>query len=185
LRLLRESGTRRAGRTLRHEASFDAVHELTAVVSALGERVEQESQLRRDALAMLGQGVARDRDAAGVVADQLETLESRVEDSQREAAGGATRRRAEGGAPRRVTTASIGCDRAPEAIELRLAAERDHGSAASTGSRGRRVAAAALTEAVGELICAHARRTASAASWATRSPSCEQPDARTRRCATC
>ena len=62
------------GRTLRHDAGLDAVRELRAVVDRLGERLEEESALRREALAALAQ--AREHDSAAA-----EGAGSRAEDS--------------------------------------------------------------------------------------------------------
>ena len=75
------------GRTQRHEVSVEAVRALAASVSSIEARLEREAQLRRDALASLGQGVARDRDATGVVVGQLEELEARLDDTARLTAG--------------------------------------------------------------------------------------------------
>ncbi len=75
------------GRTQRHEVSVEVVRMLATQVSAIEARLEQEAQLRRDALASLGQGVARDRDAAGIVVGQLEELEARLDDTARRTAG--------------------------------------------------------------------------------------------------
>ncbi|MCC6236184.1 MAG: hypothetical protein IT299_01270 [Dehalococcoidia bacterium] len=80
------------GRTQRHEVSVEAVRTLATQVSALEARLEQEAQLRRDALASLGQGVARDRDAAGVVVGQLGELEARLDDTARLTAGAGEQR---------------------------------------------------------------------------------------------
>jgi chemotaxis protein MotB len=55
------------GRTLRHEAGLDTVHELRSLVERLGERLEEEAALRRDAIAALTQARARDSEAAEVV----------------------------------------------------------------------------------------------------------------------
>lgn len=147
MRALQESWATVEGRTLRHEASLDAVRALGASVSALGERVEEESQLRRDALASLGQGVARDRDAAGAVAEHVEHLEERLETTTRATAGAGARGRTQGDALLEIDERVERAGQRLDAIEVRLAAEREAVVAAASGQ-------AALEARVGELTVA-------------------------------
>lgn len=113
------------GRTQRHEVSVEAVRLLAAQVSALEARLEQEAQLRRDALATLGQGVARDRDAAGVVVGQLEELESRLDDTARRTAGVGEQRSTQADVLRDVDHRLDRLRDAVSALESHAAAERE------------------------------------------------------------
>lgn len=153
VRALRESWNTVEGRTLRHEASLDAVRALGTTVAALEERLEQESQLRREALLALGQGVARDRGAAGAVVEHLEELESRLDDARRVTAGAGARGRTQGDALGEIDERLARAHERLDGVEQRLAADRDAAVAATSQHAGleARVAesAAVLRELVG------------------------------------
>ncbi|MFN8639944.1 MAG: hypothetical protein U0360_10955 [Dehalococcoidia bacterium] len=151
LRALRESWATVEGRTLRHEASLDAVRALGASVSALGERIDEESRLRRDALASLGQGVARDRDAAGAVVEQLGHLEERLETTTRATAGAGARGRTQGDALLDVDARLERAGERLDAIEGRLAAERAAVTATASGQAALEARSAELTAALKDL----------------------------------
>lgn len=147
LRALREAWRIVEGRTLRHDASFDAVRALSSTVAALEERVEQESQLRRDSLTALGQGVARDRDVAGAVVEHLEDLESRLDETRRRSAGAAAQGQTRGDVARDLDVRVAGAHERLDAVEQRGAADRDAILASAS-------AQAALQAHVSELIAA-------------------------------
>jgi chromosome segregation ATPase len=75
---LRESWRTVDGRTLRHEAGLDTVRELRSLVEALGERLEQEWALRREALAALTQAREHDGVAAESAVSRAQDLGQRL-----------------------------------------------------------------------------------------------------------
>lgn len=119
------------GRTLRHEISVESIRALASSVSDIEARLEQEAQLRRDALASLGQGVARDRDVAGVVVGQLEELEARLDDTAQLAAGVGAQRSTQAEVVRDLDHRLDRLSDMVATLESRLSAEREAGLAAA------------------------------------------------------
>lgn len=139
------------GRTLRHEAGIDTLRELRAHVEELGERLEQESALRREAIAALSQAWQREADAADAVERSAADLAGRVAALERQTAQAEPERHRLVGAlgaleeQMRQGTARLGD------LELRLGASRDAEHAAMDGIGAMEARLAALAPVVGEL----------------------------------
>ncbi len=152
VRALRESWNTVEGRTLRHEASFDAVRALSTSVAALEERLEQESQLRREGLTALGQGVERDRGVAGAVVEHLEELQSRLDDARRVTAGAGAQGRTHGDTLGELDERVARVQERLDGIEQRLAAERDAAVAAASEHAGLEARVAEIAVVLRELV---------------------------------
>lgn len=151
LRALRETWSTVEGRTLRHEASLDAVRALASTVATLEQRVEQESQLRRDALNALGQGVARDRDVAGAVVEQLEALESRLDEARLKSQGAGAQGRPQIDVARDLDARVGRVHDRLDALEQRVAADRDSLLATVSAQSGLEARVADLTAGTRDL----------------------------------
>ncbi|MSP22694.1 MAG: hypothetical protein EXR66_06705 [Dehalococcoidia bacterium] len=131
LSALQESWRTIDGRTLRHEAGLDTVRELRALVEHLGERVEQESALRREAVAALTQELGQDGKAAAAsraagIAARLETVEELARQSEAE------RRHLGAGLGLIKVFAQEGTKRLDE-LDLRLSSSREAERATADG----------------------------------------------------
>ncbi len=150
LRALTDAWQTIDGRTQRHEASVESVRAISASVSAIEARLEQETQLRRDALAALGQGVARDRDATEIVVAQLDDLESRLDDTARLTAGAGAQRLTQAEVLRDLDHRLDRLHDTVAGLDARVAAEREVALAAANDRADLEARLLALSSALAE-----------------------------------